>query len=640
MWVSARDPGLDRGRGAVRSVVGAALGGGLAYGVLHLAGAPGAPAMIGGVVAMMGSQLMPQSSPQKWHFVLLSALCAGVSAALAALVAPWLYVSGVVMVAVMGIGAMAMRWAPLGGGLGFLIVMAHVMVGFLGAKPADMPWFLLSAVCGAAALGALSLLPTAKVQTRLARYVRALQAQLEALVRTAQKTLNQHDVERARRAMIEASARVQEGALRIDAALDGVGEEAVKLDVERIRACTLRVELEAEQLAVQTFLAVQHDRGRAPLREALHASAPHTLPVRLDEALTQLQRALAAPAPEQPAAPIELEAPEQASLGHSLEEMANRKALQLVISGALALIVGHLLSPRYWLYAVIGAVVVVLSPPSRGAALRRAIERAVGTAIGVVFGVGATLLLAGNSRVELALIVVMVVAAFWALPSSYVTAMALFSVMVGLLYDVMGRFTPQLLLLRLWETIAGATLGALGAMVLMPLSTRRSVDAELVDGLAALSNFLGELERTREPMSMERVRRHLRAISKTVAELRAVTRPLSSALPNRHSNAASRDELLLIGAQLRTRELIARLSQSDEGALAPLTSPQRDALSRLNQELAALIERISRPERVPATEVVPRADAFTAPDDEVGEALYTLHERLDAYNVARWIEAQ
>jgi len=100
----------------------------------------------------------------------------------------------------------------------------------------------------------------------------------------------------------------------------------------------------------------------------------------------------------------------------------------------------------------------------------------------------AATLLSGHEMLSMAAIIVAVFLAFQANAAAYVVMMFWITVILGLLFGMLGYFTPDLLLMRLEEAATGAACGALVATLVM---VRR-------DGTAALEARLAFLRALRE----------------------------------------------------------------------------------------------------------------------------------------------
>src|SRR5699024_2153504 len=166
-----------------------------------------------------------------------------------------------------------------------------------------------------------------------------------------------------------------------------------------------------------------------------------------------------------------------------------RAAVQVACAGAAAIFFGELVSSTRWYWAVITAFVVFAGTGSRGELLIKAWRRTVGTLLGVIAGVGVALLVSGHPMLQLVVVLCCVFLAFYLVSVSY-TAMTFFiTTMLGVLYEILGRFRVYILEVRLMETVIGAAAGAAAALLLFPARTRtvvRDAANELLQGMRDL----------------------------------------------------------------------------------------------------------------------------------------------------------
>lgn len=76
--------------------------------------------------------------------------------------------------------------------------------------------------------------------------------------------------------------------------------------------------------------------------------------------------------------------------------LSTRQAVQVGVATSLAIVVGELVSPSRWYWAVIAAFVVFVGTSSRGDVLSRGWQRVVGTIGGVIAGMGLAVLVGGH----------------------------------------------------------------------------------------------------------------------------------------------------------------------------------------------------------------------------------------------------
>jgi len=153
-----------------------------------------------------------------------------------------------------------------------------------------------------------------------------------------------------------------------------------------------------------------------------------------------------------------------------------RLALQVALGSTLAMIVGTIVPPHTWFWAVLTAFIVFNGTASAGEALRKTWARVVGTAIGVAAGFVIVDFLKGHPKIEIGLSLLGVFLAMYIFRVSYGFMTFFVTATVAMVYDVVGRPTAQLLDARLVETILGALCGGAAATLVFPLRTHDVVE--------------------------------------------------------------------------------------------------------------------------------------------------------------------
>src|SRR5882757_9825169 len=200
------------------------------------------------------------------------------------------------------------------------------------------------------------------------------------------------------------------------------------------------------------------------------------------------------PEPGTESAPAGGEPAEDAGKRRGLDP-STRAAIQAAIGGALAIIGGELLSADRWYWAVIAGYIVFAGTTSRGDLLVKGWRRVWGTLLGIIAGTVLATLLTGRTELNVVALLACIFLAFYTLRVSYATMTFFITVMLGMLYDILGTFTPDVLLLRLAETAIGVTGSVIAAMLVLPTRTRATVLTELHDYFGALRHELLDAER-------------------------------------------------------------------------------------------------------------------------------------------------
>jgi uncharacterized membrane protein YccC len=161
------------------------------------------------------------------------------------------------------------------------------------------------------------------------------------------------------------------------------------------------------------------------------------------------------------------------------------------IATALAIVAGDLVSPNRWYWAAFAAYVMFQGTRSRGESLAKGVQFVVGTLGGVLFGVAAATVLSGHEILTMAAIVAAVFLAFQANVAAYGAMVFWITVILGLMFGMLGFFPPELLLLRLQESAVGAACGAVVACVPLVRRQRGAVEEAMRGFVLALGQCAG-----------------------------------------------------------------------------------------------------------------------------------------------------
>ena len=101
-----------------------------------------------------------------------------------------------------------------------------------------------------------------------------------------------------------------------------------------------------------------------------------------------------------------------------------------------------------------------------------------------------------------------------------------FTALLAVLYSLLGLYSPELLYLRVWETLIGAGLGAVVAAVLLPAGTGAGVKRAATEALLSVASFL-EAAAT---LSSGEILKRVREMDGKLREVRDAARPLTNRL--------------------------------------------------------------------------------------------------------------
>ncbi|MBP1875339.1 putative membrane protein YccC [Ensifer adhaerens] len=210
-------------------------------------------------------------------------------------------------------------------------------------------------------------------------------------------------------------------------------------------------------------------------------------------------------------------------LNLSFDNPALKSAIQITLAAGIAMVFGLMLSRDRWFWAVLAAFLVFTNTRSRGDTAVKALQRSAGTLFGIVVGIVAGTLVAGNIYLVLPLSALCVFLAFYFLAVSYATMTFFVSVVLSLLYSLMGVLTPELLQLRLEETLIGSIAGAAVAFVVFPTRTRTSLDLAIKSWCGELT---GLLQAAKEGASGMALIVRSQALDRAYRDLAAAAKPL------------------------------------------------------------------------------------------------------------------
>ena len=163
--------------------------------------------------------------------------------------------------------------------------------------------------------------------------------------------------------------------------------------------------------------------------------------------------------------PSEREIRARPAAPHPTEDSALASASRAAAAAALAIVVSGALLPSRWYWAAFAAFAMFQGTRSRGESIAKELQYFIGTLSGVVVGMFAGFLLGGHEALQLFAIMVAVFFAFQASGAAYGAMMFWLTIIIGLMFGLLGYFVPDLLLLRLEETAIGSICGIVVGLV-------------------------------------------------------------------------------------------------------------------------------------------------------------------------------
>ncbi|MER7081809.1 Uncharacterized membrane protein YccC [Saccharopolyspora kobensis] len=616
----ASDPAMRRLRTATRVVLAVALTIVVVLPVLAWWGQPLPLAMIGAVVAINSSLGVNDPDPRQQRITtLLMPLPVTAALLLAMLTAPWPLVSTLVFLVVIFTAVYVRRFGPRYFPLGMVAFMGYFFAMFLRPQLAQLPALFAAALAGALAAFALRFLVLRdEPEGVLERGRRTLLAQVHGLLHAVRDVAEHPDSAARRRELNNRSVRLNETALMLEGAV-GQLDSLDEAGRDRLRQRILDVELAAENLLTPLLRLVDHPSGGDTVPHAVGAllAVLRTDPRELREAtrlvaerieqegsvaiamavrrlgtcLAELATATAEfddRAEREPTSAAEPDAPEAGETGLQRPEV--RMAVQVTCATALAIMLGQLVSPNRWYWAVITAFVVFISTNSRGELLVRAWQRTAGTVLGVLAGMLVAAQISGNLAAEIVMILICVFLGFYFAGFSYAVMTFFITALLGALYGMLGTFDASVLETRLWETAVGALAGVLAAVFVLPTRTRSLVRDNTEDFLLALRDFLrGTGTELSERGEVTGLQESMRELDDGLQRVVRSARPLTSYRLRSRRSQVQRSVTMLSGCAYYVRNLAVALAAT----AGMVDEDTRDRLSELLWALADAVEAMT-----------------------------------------------
>ncbi|MEU6349187.1 FUSC family protein [Streptomyces sp. NPDC047072] len=637
MWdrLAAFDPGLVRLTSAIRAVLGTAA----TLAVLTALRAPETALVVGGFTAMTTSLAVSDLHPRNQLIMLgLGVPLSLASLAAGAALTPYPTAAQLVFLAVIHLAVQARRFGPRGLGLGIFGFMAFLLSQFTQARADRLPELGVSVLVAFGAVTAVWCCVGPVTASRALRRLRhAFDVRLHDVLRdTAAMVAAGQDIDTRSRSLQDRLDRLHASVLLIEDFLD---ERAVDEDTEALLPHLSRVEVAAQRLAVLAVRAVRTPTARSDLAERTarqrlaqriralrhqpiagracaaercaegYEGGPPNRPTgsalvldcfpavdELAEALRVLgprdRPAARRTPPRKPASPTFGALPRRDTDTESLKRRATRQAFQVTAASALAVAVGHLLSPHLWYWAVAAAWVVFIKNESTGEVLLQSLRRLAGTVLGVVFGYGLAALVGGDGPVLLALLLLCMFGMFSTPSQAYWAVTFFITGTLSMLLALMDTFSTQVLLLRVQETALGVSCGILATVLVLPTTVRRASDEELVGLLRVLDRILravasGSAE-TKPPTTWVRAAHDL---DQALESFRKASLPLTHPFaPQRRRRHRARHllELLETGAY-HARSLAATAERLPAGHVPECTARLTAAADRAHETVTHLI---------------------------------------------------
>lgn len=238
--------------------------------------------------------------------------------------------------------------------------------------------------------------------------------------------------------------------------------------------------------------------------------------------------------------------------------LSTRQAIQVTVAGGLAILVGREINEQRYYWAVIATFVAFTGTATRSETTLKATNRVAGTLVGLGAGIGLVHMTAGHTLTALAVIILAMACGFYLVRISYGLMIFFVTIMVSQLYSILHEFSPGLLMLRLEETAAGAAIGILVGLLVLPTSTRDTVHSARTTFFSEVSALLdgvaGRLDGSRPAADLDAM---ARAIDHQVRGLALVAGPLTRPMVWGNDPKTTRHRLTLYAAVSRRCRALA-----------------------------------------------------------------------------------
>ncbi len=321
-----------------------------------------------------------------------------------------------------------------------------------------------------------------------------------------------------------------------------------------------------------------------------------------------------------------------------------RQAIQVTVAASLAIVVGELVSPSRWFWAVVAAFVIFAGTNSWGETLTKGWQRLLGTMLGVPCGVLVATLFAGNTTGSLAAIFVCLFCAFYFMTVTYSLMTFWITTMLALLYGLLGEFSFGVLLLRIEKTAIGAVIGVTVAILVLPTNTGTAIRNDTYAFLTSLSALIEISTATMfggdETASATEQAREL---DRNLQQFRVTAKPLLAGVAGLASRRSIRRGLRLFSACDRYGRSLARSAEQyrDPVGSDPLAHAFTLAAAQARSNIDALVSIIDGAVEVhinSTTDELDAAETVARHQDGEGEPSADTRRFLTAVHALRQIE--
>ncbi|NMN97496.1 FUSC family protein [Antrihabitans stalactiti] len=289
---------------------------------------------------------------------------------------------------------------------------------------------------------------------------------------------------------------------------------------------------------------------------------------------------------------------------------STKAAIQVAVATTAAAVLGELISPDRWYWAVLTAFLVFTGASTRGEILTKAGHRIVGTVVGVSAGVLLAALVGNNQPLQIALLLVCVFCAFYLVTVAYALLTFFVTVLLAMLYGLLGDFSVAVLQLRIAETAAGGLVGMASAFFIFSTGTRATL-AEKVDAYLDLMSEVinGGVDAVVAPGGDTDLVTNTRRLDNALQEVITAGKPLELGPTTRNRRGAKR-LLRILQSSNRSAHAFARAGVNAARA-EPDSAPSAETAAALRGAADHVLGTVEAVRQVVAGESVPPTEKVT-----------------------------
>ncbi len=208
--------------------------------------------------------------------------------------------------------------------------------------------------------------------------------------------------------------------------------------------------------------------------------------------------------------------------------LAWRPALRASCAAVMAAAVGYPLSPEHWYWAIISVFVISLGTTSVGDTLQKGTLRIIGTACGALAGLCVAAFVPTHPALVLVGMTICLIGWSYFVLYNYAVGIFFLTLLIGLVYGVLGDDLPAIVVLRLVETAIGAAATFITALWIVPLPTSQHVRTR---ALTLMARLLDVIDASRDALNGKSTAplQAMRRADLAMQELRTALQPMLAA---------------------------------------------------------------------------------------------------------------